>query len=175
MAHLKQQFRDALSSIEPGADKVNAPEAHQLVRDALAADAKLTEYGVSSVLIGSYKRNVSIKRVKDVDVFVRLPDVPSDVTSKDILDRFFTVLHGEFGSDADGHRRTKRQDRSLQVSFPEYDLYVDAVPARPHWDGETWEIPQKGDADKWVRTNPALHTWGGGRVSPPAMRSMRSR
>lgn len=154
MAHLKQQFRDALSSIEPGADKVNAPEAHQLVRDALAADAKLTEYGVSSVLIGSYKRNVSIKRVKDVDVFVRLPDVPSDVTSKDILDRFFTVLHGEFGSDADGHRRTKRQDRSLQVSFPEYDLYVDAVPARPHWDGETWEIPQKGDADKWVRTNP---------------------
>lgn len=154
MAHLKQQFRDALSSIEPGDDKVNAPEAHQLVRDALAADAKLTEYGVSSVLIGSYKRNVSIKRVKDVDVFVRLPDVPSDVTSKDILDRFFTVLHGEFGSDADGHRRTKRQDRSLQVSFPEYDLYVDAVPARPHWDGETWEIPQKGDADKWVRTNP---------------------
>ena len=154
MAHLKQQFKDALSSIEPGDDKANAPEAHQLVRDALEADAKLTEYGVHPVLIGSYKRSLSIKRVKDVDVFVRLPDVPSDVTSKDILDRFFTVLHAEFGSDNDGHRRTKRQDRSLQVSFPEYDLYVDAVPARPHWDGETWEIPQKGDADKWVRTNP---------------------
>ena len=61
-------------------------------------------------------------------MFVRLPDVPSDVTSKDILDRFFTVLHAEFGTDSDGHRRTKRQDRSLQVSFPEYDLYVDAVP-----------------------------------------------
>ncbi len=154
MAHLKQQFRDALSSIEPGDDKANAPEAHQLVRDALAADSRLMEYGVSPVLIGSYKRSVSIKRVKDVDVFVRLPDVPSDVTSTEILDRFFGVLHQEFGSDADGHRRTKRQDRSLQVSFPEYDLYVDAVPARPHWDGETWEIPQKGDADKWVRTNP---------------------
>lgn len=154
MAHLKQQFKDALSSIEPGDDKANAPEAHRLVRDALEADTKLAEYGVDPVLIGSYKRNVSIKRVKDVDVFVRLPDLPSDVTSKDILDRFFTVLHAEFGSDGDGHRRTKRQDRSLQVSFPEYDLYVDAVPARPYWDGETWEIPQKGDADKWVRTNP---------------------
>ncbi|MDN6354173.1 MAG: nucleotidyltransferase, partial [Corynebacterium sp.] len=158
MAHLKQQFKDALSSIEPGHDKANAPEAHRLVRDVLEADAKLAEYGVSPVLIGSYKRNVSIKRVKDVDVFVRLPDVPSDVTSKDILDRFFTVLHAEFGTDSDGHRRTKRQDRSLQVSFPEYDLYVDAVPARPHWDGETWEIPQKGDVDTWVRTNPETLT-----------------
>lgn len=154
MAHLRQQFKDALRSIEPGEDKANAPEAHQLVRDALQADAKLTEYGVNPVLIGSYKRHVSIKRVKDVDVFVRLPDVPNGVTSKDILDRFFTVLHAEFGSDDDGHRRTKRQDRSLQVSFPEYDLYVDAVPARPCWDGETWEIPQRGDSDKWVRTNP---------------------
>ena len=86
MAHLKQQFKDALSSIEPSNDKANAPEAHRLVRDALEADSKLLEYGVSPVLIGSYKRNVSIKRIKDVDVFVRLPDVPSDVTSKDILD-----------------------------------------------------------------------------------------
>jgi hypothetical protein len=154
MAHLKQQFKDALSSIEPGDDKTNAPEAHRLVRDALEADSTLAEYGVNPVLIGSYKRNVSIKRIKDVDVFVRLPGVTSDVTSQDILDRFFKVLHAEFGTDSDGHRRTKRQDRSLQVSFPEFDLYVDAVPARPYWDGESWEIPQKGDADKWVRTNP---------------------
>lgn len=154
MAHLKQQFRDALSSIEPGDDKANAPEAHRLVREVLEADPRLTDYGVNPVLIGSYKRSVSIKRVKDVDVFVRLPHLPSDVTSTQILDRFFSVLNAEFGRDADGHLRTKRQDRSLQVSFPEYDLYVDAVPARPHWDGETWEIPQKGDDNKWVRTNP---------------------
>jgi hypothetical protein len=154
VAHLKQQFKDALSSIEPGKDKANAPEAHQLVRQVLEADPKLAEYGVNPVLIGSYKRSVSIKRVKDVDVFVRLPVLPSDVTSQDILDRFFTVLHREFGSDDEGHRRTKRQDRSLQISFPEYDLYVDAVPARPHWDGKTWEIPQKGDDNKWIQTNP---------------------
>jgi hypothetical protein len=154
MAYLRQQFKDALSSIEPSKDKANAPEAHRLVRDALEADSKLLEYGASPVLIGSYKRNVSIKRIKDVDVFVRLPDVPSDVTSQDILDRFFKVLHAEFGSDADGHRRTKRQDRSLQISFPEYDLYVDAVPARPSGDDGSWEIPQKGNEDQWVRTNP---------------------
>lgn len=156
MAHLRQQFRNALSSIEPGDDKTNAPEAHRLVRDALEADSKLTEYGAYPVLIGSYKRSVSIKRIKDVDVFVRLPDLPGEVTSQEILDRFFKVLHAEFGVDSEGHRRTKRQDRSLQVSFPEYDLYVDAVPARPHWDGESWEIPQKGDENEWVRTNPEV-------------------
>lgn len=158
MAHLKQQFKDALSSIEPAGDKTNAPEAHQQVRSALEADPTLAGYGITPVLIGSYKRSVSIKRVKDVDVFVRLPEVAADVTSAVILDQFFKVLHAEFGTDDDGHRRTKRQDRSLQVSFPEYDLYVDAVPARPHGDGETWEIPQKGDADKWVRTNPETLT-----------------
>ena len=158
MAHLKQQFKDALGSIEPGDDKTNAPEAHNLVRDALKADPTLAGYGVSPVLIGSYKRNVSIKRIKDVDVFVRLPEVDMGVPSHDILDRFFKVLHAEFGIDSDGHRRTKRQDRSLQVSFPEYDLHVDAVPARPYRDGQTWEIPQKGDDDQWVRTNPEALT-----------------
>lgn len=154
MAHLKQQFSDALSSIEPGDDKTNAPDAHQQVRSVLEADPTLVGYGINTVLIGSYRRSVSIRRIKDVDVFVRLDDVPDDVTSTVILDKFFNVLHREFGSDGDGHRRTKRQDRSLQVSFPEYDLYVDAVPSRPYGDGVTWEIPQKGDADKWVRTNP---------------------
>lgn len=154
MAHLNAQFKDALGNIEPGDDKVNAPEAHKAVRTALEADPTLAGYGVDSVLIGSYKRNVAIRRVKDVDVFVRLPDLPVDVTSSEILDQFFKVLHAEFGTDDDGHRRTKRQDRSLQVNFPEYDLYVDAVPARPYGDGETWEIPQKGDGDEWVRTNP---------------------
>lgn len=158
MAHLKQQFKDALSSIEPGDDKANAPEAHRLVCAALEADTKLAEYGVDPVLIGSYKRNVSIKRVKDVDVFVRLPDLTNGVTSKDILDRFFTVLNAEFGRDDYGHQRTKRQDRSLQVSFPEYDLFVDAVPARSYRGGETWEIPQYGEEDEWVRTNPEQFT-----------------
>lgn len=158
MAHLRQQFKDALSRIEPGSDKINAPSAHQQVRDVLEADPKLAEYGINPVLIGSYKRNVSIRRIKDVDVFGRLPDLPPDVTSQEILDRFFKVLHAAFGTDEDGRRRTKRQDRSLQVSFPEFDLYVDAVPARNVGSDEGWEIPQKGDENEWVRTNPEALT-----------------
>src|SRR3546814_15614379 len=124
MSDLNELVQGVVSSIEPRDGKANAPDVQRSGREALVADAKLTEYGVNPVLIGSYKRSVSIKRVKDVGVFVRLPDMPSDVTSKEILDRFFTVLHKEFGRDDDGHQRAKRQDRSLQVSFPDYDLYV---------------------------------------------------
>ncbi|MBN9493074.1 nucleotidyltransferase [bacterium] len=159
MAHLRKQFAEALHNIEPDdEDKANAPEAHKAVREALEADPTLKSYGIDTVLIGSYKRNVSIKRMKDVDVFSRLPDMPDEVTSQDILDHFFKVLNEEFGRDEDGHLRTKRQARSLQVSFPEYDLYVDAVPARQHMDGETSEIPQKGDENAWIQTNPETLT-----------------
>jgi hypothetical protein len=156
MAHLNNQFTKALAAIEPDfTDKTNAPLAHERVRDVLERDDQLREYGADTILIGSYKRNVSIKRMKDVDVFTRLPDIGAGVESQDLLDHVFTVLNTEFGRDAEGHRRTKRQDRSVQVSFPEYDLYVDAVPARPttRTDG-AWEIPQRGDSDAWVATNP---------------------
>lgn len=154
MSYLREQFKEALSNIEPGEDKTNAPDAHRAVRNALEADATLSDYGVDPVLIGSYKRSVSIRRVKDVDVFVRMPEIPTDVTAQQILDKFFAVLNVAFGRDSDGRLRTKRQDRSLQVSFPEYDLYVDAVPARRTFDGNAWEIPQRGGSDQWVRTNP---------------------
>lgn len=154
MAHLNPQFTTALNSIEPGDDKTNAPEAHKLVRAALAADPKLAGYGINSILIGSYKRKVSIRRVKDVDVFCRLDSLPAGVTSAEILNSFFEVLHTEFGKDEDGRRRVSRQSRSLKIAFPEFDLDVDAVPARPSTSGGMWEIPQRGSDDEWVETNP---------------------
>lgn len=154
VAQLTAQFKAALSAIEPdAADKTNAADAHQQVRAALEADDRLAGYGIDTILIGSYKRNVSIKRIKDVDVFGRMEDSADDVEAQDILDHFFNVLDDEFGVDDDGGPRCVRQDRSVQVSFPEYDLYVDAVPARPHTGG-TWEIPERGDDDEWVETNP---------------------
>lgn len=157
MAHLPSQFEKALGNIEPGNnnskdDKPNAQEAHRLVREALKADQTLRDYGLSTILIGSYKRDVSIRRIKDVDVFARLTDLPDDVTAGAILDRFFDVLNAEFGRDDEGVIRTKRQDRSLMVRFPEFDLTVDAVPARPN--GDVWEIPKKSGDDEWVLTNP---------------------
>jgi len=151
MAYLQQQFNDALSSIEPSViDKSNAPEAHRKVRDVLEADATLAGYGISPILIGSYARHVSIRRMKDVDVFVRLPDLPTDVTADAILSHVVKVLRAEYGTD-----RVERQSRSVKVLFPEYDLDVDAVPARPSGlTDSSWEIPQRSPDNVWVRTHP---------------------
>lgn len=154
MATLSSSFRTALTTIEPSSvDKVNAPLAHASVRTTLTNADTLQAWGLSPVLIGSYKRDVSIRRVKDVDVFCRMESINSDVSGSEVLDAFFDVLDSEYGRDSDGSRRVRRQARSLQVAFPEYDgLYVDAVPARPRQDGY-WEIPSK-DSDEWQSTNP---------------------
>jgi hypothetical protein len=101
-------------------------------------------------LIGSYKRHVAIRRVKDVDVFCRMTTVDQELTPSQILDLYFDVLNTAFGNDADGNNRVKRQARSIKVEFPEYGLHVDAVPARPT--GSVWEIPTRDGG--WQTTNP---------------------
>lgn len=153
MPQLITQFRTALSNIEPtDADKQNAPIAHEEVRSALLADGTLTEWGLAPILIGSYKRQVSIRRMKDVDLFGRLPDLPDDVTPAALLAEFKRVL-----TDAFGKERVKAQARSFQVRFDDLEgLYVDAVPARP-WTSiygeEAWQLPKRRE-DGWQATNP---------------------
>jgi len=153
VAILRSQFSEALESIEPSADdKANAPEAHKAVRSALTSAAELKEWGPNPVLIGSYKRDVSIRRVNDVDVFCRMDDIEDDVPASTVLDKFFKVLDAAFGTDDDGKKRAKRQARSITIEFPEYDdLHVDAVPARKRSDGY-WEIPTRDGG--WQTTNP---------------------
>lgn len=161
MPALVTQFDDALGNIEPTeADKTNAPLAHAEVSDALANDSVIAGWGFERLLIGSYKRHVSIRRIKDVDVFGRLTEVGSDVLPSTLLSEFERVLRKAFPP-VDGKTRVRRQARSLQVSFPEYDgLYVDAVPARP-WTSptgvEAWQLPKREDGDDpqgWQATNP---------------------
>ncbi|NTW38598.1 MAG: nucleotidyltransferase [Cellulomonadaceae bacterium] len=153
MPLLVSQFTEARRNVEPtDADKTNAPTAHQEVRDVLAADDLLCAWGLRPILIGSYKRDVSIRRIKDVDLFGRLFDLPDDVEPGTVLKEFERVLKAGFGSD-----RMKRQARSIQIAFPDLDdLYVDAVPARP-WvstDGlDAWQLPKRGE-DGWQGTNP---------------------
>jgi hypothetical protein len=157
VAILSSQFSKALESIEPSSDdKTNAPEAHKAVRNVLTSADELTEWGLNPVLIGSYKRDVSIRRVSDVDVFCRMDDIDDDVAGDTVLDKFYKVLDAAFGTDDDGNRRVKRQARSITIGFPEYDgLHVDAVPARKRSDGY-WEIPTR-DGD-WQTTNPEKQT-----------------
>ena len=157
VAILSSQFSKALESIEPSADdKANAPKAHKAVRAALTSADELKEWGLNPVLIGSYKRDVSIRRVTDVDVFCRMDDIDDDVAGDTVLNKFYKVLDAEFGTDDDGNKRVKRQARSITVDFPEYDgLHVDAVPARKRSDGY-WEIPTSDGG--WQTTNPEKQT-----------------
>lgn len=153
MPQLATQFKAALTNIEPTEDdKTNAPQAHQDVREALMGDDTLKDWGLNPVLIGSYKRHVSIRRMKDVDLFGRLEELPGTVGPDELLAEFERVLKAEFGTE-----RVGRQARSLQVAFPDRDgLYVDAVPARPwtsSYGEEAWQLPKRGEHG-WQATNP---------------------
>jgi hypothetical protein len=153
MATLATQFRDALGNIEPGDDARNAAEAHKQVSALLEADERLKALGASCFLIGSYGRDVSIRRVKDVDVFARLEKATSTLRPGNILDHVTKVLEEAFPG------CVERQHRSVKVEFPDFDLCVDIVIARPCADhpDEHWQIPEKIEDDgraSWVETNP---------------------
>ncbi|AXB44623.1 nucleotidyltransferase [Amycolatopsis albispora] len=157
MATLATQFDAALRRIEPQTDAQNAADAHKQVSGALEADDRLRELGVSPVLIGSYGRDVSIKRVKDVDVFARLRNATATLRPGEILDHVKDVLGEAFPG------QVKRQYRSVEVKFPDYGLSVDVVIARPCVDHpeDHWQIPQKIEDDgraRWVETNPVKMT-----------------
>ncbi|MHA7304298.1 SMODS domain-containing nucleotidyltransferase [Arthrobacter sp. TMN-49] len=144
MSILTKQFQDALSKIEPGEDADHAADAHAEVREVLHDDADLMEWGLHSVLIGSYRREVSIRRVKDVDVLCELPNLPDDHDPQDLLEKFVGLLAVEYGD------RVTKNDRSVKVDFPDFDMHVDVVPARCADDD--WEIPDRDGG--WEKTHP---------------------
>lgn len=153
MATLATQFKAALSRIEPEDDARNAAEAHKQVTEALQADDWLQELGISTFLIGSYGREVSIRRIKDVDVFARRTKATSLLRPGEVLDHVYDVLEKAYPD------CVERQHRSVKIDFPDYDLSVDVVIARPcveHPD-DHWQIPEKIEEDgraRWVETNP---------------------
>ncbi|MFE8977151.1 SMODS domain-containing nucleotidyltransferase [Streptomyces cyaneofuscatus] len=153
MATLPTQFGKALSAVEPNEDAAHAQDAHAQVSKVLEDDERLRRLGVDPLLIGSYKRHVSIKRVKDVDVFARLTKADGSLRPGAILDHVADILGVTFPGDVE------RQHRSVKVDFPNHDLSVDVVIARPY--GDHWEIPQRIEEDgqaRWVETNPTKMT-----------------
>lgn len=150
VATLPSYFAQALSMIEPGTDADHAKAAHAEVSKALRNSGPLGRLGINPILIGSYAREVSIRRVKDVDVFGRLEEADKNLRPGRAIELFDQALVDHFGAD-----RVERQARSIKVSFDEYNLSVDAVPARPADDH--WEIPKKTDQDNrasWIETDP---------------------
>lgn len=144
MAHLTECFKVAGSNLEPGDDADNAKAAHEDVREHLEDDDHLISLGIKTRLIGSYAREVSIRRMKDVDVFAMLENAGPELECDEILEHVEGVLEEAFPGDV------TRQDHSVQVELSAYDLSVDVVPARPC--GDHWEIPDP--IDDWVETNP---------------------
>ncbi|MFC4013393.1 hypothetical protein ACFOY2_39630 [Nonomuraea purpurea] len=147
MATLPTCFRDALSNIQPTEDEKHAAEAHAEVSKVLTSYDKLKRLGIKPILIGSYAREASIRRVKDVDVFGRLTEADDTLAPGKAMDMFGEALDEEYDD------RVERQYRSFKIDFPEFDLSVDAVPARPC--GDHWEIPNRpNERARWVETNP---------------------
>lgn len=158
MEPLEEQFEGALARIEvSGSKRDRATKAHEEMRGVLEADPKLQEWGIETVLIGSYARHTGIYPGKDVDVFVKLIELTMEsVQPASVYNRVRDVLCAHYGE------RTKPQARSIKVEFDSDGdgFAVDAVPAVrmaerwgiPRRKTELWESPDV--AERWVETDP---------------------
>jgi hypothetical protein len=158
MERLEEQFEGALARIEvSGPKRDRAIKAHEEMRGVLEADPKLQEWGIETVLIGSYARRTGIYPGKDVDVFVKLTKLTTESAQPaTVYNRVRDVLVDHYGD------RAKPQARSIKVEF-DFDgdgFAVDAVPAVRM--GERWGIPRRKTelwespdvAERWVETDP---------------------
>ena len=166
MEILGDQFENAVSNASiSGEKRQRAIAAHTEVRGLLEADSGLEEWGIDTILIGSYARETGRYPGKDVDVFLRFKALSTFSNPTTIYDRVARVLIAHYGLVEQGGRVTL-QARSAKIDFAapgaQADLAfsVDAVPAVP-W-GEHWGIPNR-DRDswsepstRWVKTSPVL-------------------
>jgi hypothetical protein len=168
MATLAMQFKAALGQIEPKEDAENAGKVHQQVSEVLEADDWLTKRGISTFLIGSYGRDVSIRRVKAVDVFARLKKATSSLRPGEILDHVTEVLEEAFpGNVVRQHREAARclgcQVRSTSgkdwVLTRPHDLPSGGGPVAVQWRKRRWrcctEVCPRGSFTEQVAQVPA--------------------
>lgn len=167
MQTLTTEFAQAVRNVTiHGEKRDRAMQAHAEVRELLESDSELSDWGIDTVLIGSYARQTARYPGKDVDVFLRFGELSARHSPEKIYNAVERVLVEEYGlKDEDPEGRITRQARSLKIDFPDPDAHfsdtsfaIDAVPAVP-WDSH-WGIPNR-DRDKWdntekrwIRTNP---------------------
>jgi hypothetical protein len=146
---LPVQFDKALTRIEPnGTKRARAIAAHGLVRAQLETSDTLCEWGVDTVLIGSYARSTAIYPGNDVDVFTKLTALDTKYSAAVVFEEVCGILTDHYGDRADP------RNRSVKIAF--YDdsdkFSVDVVPAVLY--GERWAIPDH-DRDRWVNSDAA--------------------
>jgi hypothetical protein len=149
METLNDQFNGALKKINLSAGKVaSAKAAHEEVRAILAADEKLKEYGVETILIGSYGRDVAIQPGHDVDVFVKLPNFGEDPEA--LYEAVKKPLKAEYKDGLDDTRA-----HALSIEFDD-DFSIDAVGATNSKSGH-WVLPSldaMGNRTQWEASDP---------------------
>ncbi len=153
MEVLSKEFEFALSNVEVSTGKQKRAQQAQLeVREVLEADATLCDWGVDTVLIGSYVRHTSIHPGKDVDVFSKLDALDTTASPTTVYNTMRDVLVRQYG------KRAEPQHRSIKILFDTDDGFsVDAVPA-VHCDAR-WAIPNRDvktweGEGRWVETDP---------------------
>lgn len=167
MQTLDGEFDQAVRNVTINDEKRDrAIAAHTEIRQLLQADEQLDQWGLKTILIGSYARLTSRYPGKDVDVFLRFTNLSARYSPEKIYDAVEQVLvatYGLKGEDPGG--RVTRQARSLKIDFPDLDeplsdnsFSIDAVPAVP-WQ-EHWGIPNHNrdqwdnEERRWIKTNP---------------------
>jgi hypothetical protein len=147
---LSAQFTQALSNVN--IDYTRGSGTQEEVRGVLEQSEKLLDWGIDTILIGSYSRQTGIHPTHDIDVFAKLTELDTAAKPSDVFDEVRRVLNEYYGS------RAKPQNRSIKIDFGD-GFSVDAVPAVTA--GTRWAIPSRdqelwsGDRDKrWVETDP---------------------
>ena len=117
MEILGDQFENAVSNASiSGEKRQRAIAAHTEVRGLLEADSGLEEWGIDTILIGSYARETGRYPGKDVDVFLRFKALSTFSNPTTIYDRVARVLIAHYGLVEQGGRVTL-QARSVKIDF----------------------------------------------------------
>ena len=80
MQTLPSEFSAALTRIQ--VDSKAAIEAQTEVRGVLEMSERLRQWGVDTILIGSYGRDTGIRPGKDVDIFAKLTKLDASSTTQ---------------------------------------------------------------------------------------------
>lgn len=153
-------FNDALTRIELRGERLRlARSAHTEIRQVLEVSSQLKQWGVQTVLIGSYARETAIYSGKDVDVFCKLTALDVSASPLQIFNAVHQVLLTRYGS-----TRVEPNRRSVKVKFEfteeDEKFAVDVVPAVkwenrwgiPATDRTLWEVQEP--LRRWIETDP---------------------
>lgn len=156
MPNLRRQFEQALTNIEINGEKrKRAIEAHTEVRELLQQDDLLKTWGLETLLIGSYGRDVGIYPGKDVDILLRFTNLDRSAEPRKIYDAVWRILVDKYGQYGQAEGRAQQRNRSIKVHFPDStggsgqhgNFAVDVVPAVKA--GQFWAIPTH-DQNQWA-------------------------